>query len=142
MSRTIEVKCAYCNKLITRSDNIKKCTHFCSSDCRVRYYDNLKIKDWKENPDKYNRIINPIWIKRYILNKQNYKCAICGNPNNWMGKDLTLVLDHIDGNASNNTEDNLRCICPNCDSQLDTYKSKNKNSARSNRNYYIKKYGE
>lgn len=142
MSRTIEVKCAYCNKFITRSDNIKKCTHFCSSDCRVKYYDNLKIKDWKENPDKYNRIINPIWIKRYILNKQNYKCAICGNPNTWMGKDLTLVLDHIDGNASNNTEDNLRCICPNCDSQLDTYKSKNKNSARSNRNYYIKKYGE
>jgi hypothetical protein len=41
-----------------------------------------------------------------------------------------FILDHIDGKASNNRRDNLRCICPNCDSQLDTYKSKNKNSDR------------
>jgi hypothetical protein len=32
---------------------------------------------------------------------------------------------------------NLRLVCHNCDSQLDTYKSKNKNSARKKR--YIKK---
>lgn len=44
----------------------------------------------------------------------------------------------IDGNASNNRRDNLRCICPNCDSQLDTYKSKNKNGARY---YYRYKQG-
>lgn len=43
---------------------------------------------------------------------------------------LTFILDHIDGNADNNSRDNLRLICPNCDSQLSTYKSKNKNSAR------------
>lgn len=36
----------------------------------------------------------------------------------------------VDGHVSNNKRDNLRCICPNCDSQLDTYKSKNKNSDR------------
>lgn len=36
---------------------------------------------------------------------------------------------HIDGDASNNFRDNLRLVCPNCDSQLDTYKSRNKNSA-------------
>ena len=36
-------------------------------------------------------------------------------------------------NASNNRRGNLRCVCPNCDSQLDTYKSKNKNGSR---NYY------
>jgi len=29
--------------------------------------------------------------------------------------------------------ENYRCVCPNCDSQLDTYKSKNKNSARETR---------
>lgn len=139
MSRTIDVTCAYCGKAITRSDNIKKCAHFCSSDCRVKYYDNLKVLDWKSNPEKYNRVMNLLWIKRYILDKQEHKCAICGNPEVWNGKPLTLIIDHIDGNAANNTENNLRCICPNCDSQLDTYKSKNKNSARSNREYYVKK---
>lgn len=86
--------------------------------------------------------MNLLWIKRYILDKQEHKCAICGIPETWNGKHLTLIIDHIDGDASNNQENNLRCICPNCDSQLDTYKSKNKNSARSNREYFIKKRGE
>lgn len=40
-------------------------------------------------------------------------------------------MDHIDGNAANNFRNNYRAICSNCDSQLDTYKSKNKNGARS-----------
>ena len=56
----------------------------------------------------------------------------------WNGKELHFVLDHIDGDASNNHQDNLRLICPNCDSQLDTYKSKNKNSARNSRKEYLK----
>lgn len=43
---------------------------------------------------------------------------------------MSFVLDHINGNAANNTRENLRLICHNCDSQLPTYKSKNKNSAR------------
>lgn len=72
-------------------------------------------------------------IRNYIYKKQNYCCDICGMTNEWNNKELKFILDHIDGNASNNQEKNLRLICPNCDSQLDTYKSKNKNSARHKR---------
>lgn len=44
----------------------------------------------------------------------------------WNGKPITFILDHVDGHANNNCRENLRLICPNCDSQLDTYKSRNK----------------
>jgi hypothetical protein len=69
-------------------------------------------------------------IRKYIYNKQNHKCAICDLDDMWNNKPLKFILDHIDGDASNSSENNVRLICPNCDSQLDTYKSRNKNSAR------------
>jgi RNA polymerase subunit RPABC4/transcription elongation factor Spt4 len=68
--------------------------------------------------------------KKYFLEEQNHCCAICGMKDEWNGKQLVFILDHIDGNADNNNRDNLRLVCPNCDSQLDTFKSKNKKSAR------------
>jgi hypothetical protein len=78
------------------------------------------------------------FLKKHILNEQKCSCGLCGIENNWNGKKLIFVLDHIDGDASNNMRNNLRLVCHNCDSQLDTYKSKNKNSARKDR--YIKNY--
>ena len=69
-------------------------------------------------------------IRKYIFEKQNKKCSICGMESFWNGKELHFILDHINGDASNNREENLRLICPNCDSQLSTFKSRNKNSAR------------
>lgn len=68
--------------------------------------------------------------KKYFLEEQNHCCAICRMKDEWNGKQLVFILDHIDGNADNNNRDNLRLVCPNCDSQLDTFKSKNKKSAR------------
>lgn len=69
--------------------------------------------------------------KRIIIEQRGYQCQICGIVD-WMGKPIKLELDHIDGNADNNTEENLRVICPNCHSQTETYKGANagKNSSR------------
>ena len=49
-----------------------------------------------------------------------YGCAICG-INEWQGKPLVLRLDHINGHNKDNRLENLRWVCPNCDSQLDTF---------------------
>ena len=55
-----------------------------------------------------------------------YVCAICGQKPIWKGKPLTLTLDHINGDHYDNRIENLRFVCPNCDTQLDTYGAKNK----------------
>lgn len=65
--------------------------------------------------------------KRIIYNNLiTYNCHICGMEPLWLGKRLPLILDHIDGINNNNKLENLRFVCSNCDSQLDTYKSKNR----------------
>ena len=64
--------------------------------------------------------------KRLISEKVlDYKCASCGLFE-WNNKEISLQLDHIDGNSHNHKLENLRLLCPNCHSQTDTWCGKNK----------------
>lgn len=53
------------------------------------------------------------------------KCERCG-ISEWNGKPLNCELHHIDGNNANNNLDNLIILCPNCHSQTENFRSKNK----------------
>lgn len=68
-------------------------------------------------------------LKRRII-KQNIlpsnKCDICNMNNDWCGKELVLILDHINGVNNDHRKNNLRLICPNCNSQLDTHCGRNR----------------
>lgn len=55
-----------------------------------------------------------------------YECSICGINDIWNGKPMPLILDHINGINNDHRLENLRFVCSNCDSQLDTYKSRNR----------------
>lgn len=46
-------------------------------------------------------------IRRKILEKNKYKCVVCGNTEN-------LALYHVDKNPDNNIEKNLRIVCSFC----------------------------
>lgn len=51
------------------------------------------------------------------------KCYNCHNTE-WMGQDIPLELEHIDGDSSNNLRGNLTLLCPNCHAQTATYRRK------------------
>jgi 5-methylcytosine-specific restriction endonuclease McrA len=53
------------------------------------------------------------------------ECSIC-KTKDWLEKPLTLHLDHINGDHSDNRIENLRLLCPNCHSQTETYTGRNK----------------
>ena len=123
--------CEYCGKMYESKTN----TRFCSKECARKFRHKECYDDFLKNNEKYcNANYTPKHFKDEFLKEQNNVCAICGCKPEHNGKPLVFVLDHIDGDASNNKRENLRMVCPNCDSQLDTFKSKNKNSKR--RNYW------
>lgn len=53
-------------------------------------------------------------------------CAECGLGPSWRGKKLVLRLDHKNGKRSDHRLGNLRFLCPNCDSQTETFCGRNK----------------
>lgn len=68
-------------------------------------------------------------VKKYLIYKHGNVCNICQNKN-WNNLPIPLICDHIDGDHYNNSIENFRLICPNCDAQLPTFKSKNRGKGR------------
>lgn len=75
-------------------------------------------------------------------NHSEYKCSICGQEPIWQGKELTLILDHINGINNDDRLENLRWVCPNCNQQLDTTGSKNPNRKIFTKKYYCEDCGK
>jgi hypothetical protein len=57
------------------------------------------------------------------------KCSECGLTE-WRGSRLVLVLDHVNGDPRDHRLENLRLLCPNCNSQTPTFAGRNKRLRR------------
>lgn len=68
---------------------------------------------------------------------KEYKCEECG-ISEWLGKPLSLQLEHIDGNHLNNRFENLKILCPNCHSQTNTFAGKNVDHSNNKRQQQLK----
>lgn len=70
------------------------------------------------------------FVRRFILNRANNACELCGfNVLRSDGASI-LEIDHIDGNWLNSFSDNLRALCPNCHHLTDNFGSRNKGKGR------------
>lgn len=128
--KKIEYKeCLFCGDEFKplRNSLGKYCSNKCQQDFEKKQYIEEIEESQNGNPRGQKNL--PKFLKSYLKDKLGSKCSICGTEN-WMGKEVPLVLDHIDDNSGNDMLDNLRLVCGNCDMQLPTYKSKNKGSGR------------
>jgi len=54
------------------------------------------------------------------------ECEECGQGEMWHGKRMSLILDHINGDATDNRLENLRIACPNCAATFETHCGRNR----------------
>ena len=127
-----EKYCVNCGKKLKGSQ-----VKYCSFECYNEYNYKNRIAQWQENPETVKSEYIPPYIKRYLMEKHNCKCEKCGwgEKNETTGK-IPLEVHHMDGDCTNNKEDNLQLLCPNCHSLTPNHGSLNKMSKR----YKLKKY--
>lgn len=129
--KEVATKCGYSNVSGASSNIVKKriqeqnidTSHFKASEKTIRSDEEIFVEDSPVHQATLRR--------RYLLGKYTpYICSICGQEPVWQGKELTLILDHINGHNHDDRLENLRWVCPNCNQQLDTFGGRNRNSER------------
>jgi DNA-directed RNA polymerase subunit RPC12/RpoP len=122
-------QCKNCGKESNISH--QKLNIYCSNTCQKEWQSKERLRLWLEEGKDW-KIQIPKWVKKYIASQRGYSCEVCGitEHNN---KPIILECDHIDSNPTNNDLENLRLICPNCHSQTDSFKGKNRGNGRQDR---------
>ena len=118
--------CLYCGSLNEQKANTRG--KYCSKACQASHTKQKNIQSWINGEKTIRRSL----IREWLSEQYGYKCSSCG-ISEWNGKELTLWVDHIDGDASNNQPSNFQLICPNCDSQQETFGGKNYGKGRKSR---------
>jgi predicted RNA-binding Zn-ribbon protein involved in translation (DUF1610 family) len=112
---------------------------YCSIKCQADFQYKEYIQKWKdgiENGVRGEYLISR-HIRKYLMDKFNNKCSKCGwgETNPYTGN-VPLEVHHKDGDYTNNSEDNLDLLCPNCHSLTETYKAANMGNGRKDRKKY------
>ena len=129
--------CLYCGKKLGKNQY-----KYCCCKCKVDYQYLIYINKWKlgfvDGTKSHGNNVSG-FIRRYLFEKYGNKCSRCGwdKKNPYINK-VILEIEHIDGDCTNNKEENLDLICPNCHSLTSTYKALNYGNGNRERLKYCK----
>ena len=118
--------CLHCGTVFPA--NRKSYGKFCSLKCQGQY----KWENETKSRIMEGQVSNRSTLKKFLIERDGHQCSCCGNTE-WIGKPISIEVDHIDGNPANDMPKNLRLLCPNCHSMTETYKGKNKGHGRGSR---------
>lgn len=126
--------CKNCGKEFThRHSSFNK---FCDNKCHQEYIYKIYIERWKnkeENGSKGGCQVSS-HVRRYLFEKYNNRCQKCNwSERNIITNTIPLQIHHKDGDCTNNMEENLELLCPNCHSLTENYGILNGNSKRFHR---------
>jgi hypothetical protein len=128
-----KMNCAECQTFLS-----KKQIKYCSNKCQAQHQHSLYIQRWLNGEETGMQGGEKVseHIRIYLIEKCGNKCSVCNwsEVNPTTGK-VPVQIDHIDGDYTNNTECNLRLLCPNCHSLTPTYGALNTGKGRSKRRY-------
>lgn len=80
-----------------------------------------QLKDWSG----YTRINS---LRPHLIEQRGHTCERC-LLSEWLGNPIPIEIEHIDGDRTNNNEQNLKILCCNCHALTPTWRGrKNKNA--------------
>lgn len=118
--------CLNCN--IEMAEGASGNRKYCSLQCQQDYNFEQRFRDWFE----FGKYFDNKPLRNFLKVWKGYYCEHCG-ISEWNGKEITLEVEHIDGNSQNASPNNVCLLCPNCHSQTPTYKGKNIGNGRHSR---------
>lgn len=117
-----EKQCKNCNNFIMNGKT------YCDNKCQLDFQSKRYILEWKAGKQNGARSLKTysvsMHIMKYLRERCNDSCESCGwNEINPYTHRVPIEVDHIDGDASNNKEENLRMLCPSCHSLTPTFRN-------------------
>ena len=129
LNPSAEGSCEICNS-ITHGKG--RYCHSCSGKVSGKIRRDRMVKAWLsgEWSGGTDRSLSES-IRKYLLEEADYCCSQCGfnTPHPDDGKTI-LEINHIDGNGTNHSRENLEVLCPNCHALTSSYRGRNFGNGR------------